>query len=285
MTERLVAGADFSGAKTVPNDTWLTVARLGNLGVEVYDVRHIGSHALAKELMATSFSAVGIDCPFSVPMEFIEFLAMKKPLASYQSWQELAQDLVFMPFEDFEAQVKAFKKEPKRFCDTKTSAPAISPLHRGNPSMIQMTFQGMRLLAMLDPAKFFVLPFQQAVPSGCAMIEVFPRAMLKTLGLPDTGYKSQEKKELDKMRTIRAEILNGMIDLRERKGLTYQKFPRLHVPPKLKHSFTESDHALDSLIACYASATYLAEPSLFADPLDGDNMDVLLEGWIYSPTI
>jgi hypothetical protein len=283
MTDKLVAGVDFSGAKTVPNDTWLTMARIGSLGVEVTEVRHVGSHALAKELAAVSLAAVGIDCPFSLPQPFIDFIAMKKPNPPFQSWQELAQELVFMPFEDFESAVKEFKKEPKRFCDTAVPAPALSPLHRGNPSMIQMTFAGMRMLAMLDPKKFYVVPFQDKIDFGCAVLEVYPRATLKALNLPDTGYKSAEKKDQDKVKAARTVILDGMINLREKKGLTYQKFPRLTVPGKFRHSLLESDHALDSLIACYCTAVYTFDPTLFADPFDANNMDVLLEGWIFNP--
>lgn len=285
MADKLVAGADFSGAKSVPNDTWLTLARVGELGMEVTDVRHVGAHALAKELSSTYLTAAGIDCPFSLPKAFIEFVAMKKVKSPYQDWQEIAQELVFMPFEEFEELVKQFKKEPKRFCDDKPIVPGISPLHRGNPSMIQMTFQGMRLLAMLDPKKFFVLPFQSSIPFTCAVIEVYPRAMLKTLGLPDTGYKSADKKEQDRVKAARTAILDGMINLREKKGLTYQKFPRLTVPGKFRHHFVDSDHALDSLIACYATATYIYAPDLFADALDANNLDVLLEGWIYMPVL
>lgn len=280
----MVAGADFSGAKTVPNDTWLTLARIGNLGVEVTDVKHVGAHALAKEISAAALAAVGIDCPFSLPASFIDFVAAKKLKSAYQSWQELAQELVFMPFEEFDAMVKEFKKEPKRYCDTAVNAPAISPLHRGGPSMVQMTFQGMRLLAMLDPARFYVLPFQDEIKNGCAVIEVYPRAMLKAMDLPDTGYKSQEKKDAEKVRAARATIFDGMVNLREKKGITYQKYPRLTVPAKFRHAFIESDHALDSLIACYCTAVFVSEPSLFTDPFSADNLDVLLEGWIYAPS-
>lgn len=285
MTDRLVAGVDFSGAKSVPNDTWMTTARVGNLGVEVTEVKHVGSHALAKELGAVKLAAVGIDCPFSLPQPFIDFMAMKKPTPPFQSWQEVAQDLVFMSFEEFEKLVKEFKKEPKRVCDGATPVPAISPLHRGNPSMIQMTFAGMRLLAMLDPAKFFVIPFQDSIPFGCAVMEVYPRAILKVLELPDTGYKSADKSEAEKVRAVRQRILNGMINLRERKGLTFAKFPRLTVPPKMQKHFVDSDHALDSLLACYCTAMYQYDQTLFADPLDANNMDVLLEGWIYTPRV
>lgn len=285
MSDLQVAGVDFSGAKTSPNNTWMTIARVGNLGVEVSDVRHVGSHALAKEIASTSLNAVGIDCPFSLPTEFIDFLAIKKLKASYQSWQELAQELVFMPFEEFEEVVKEFKKEPKRYCDQKAAVQAISPLHRGNPSMIQMTFQGMRLLAMLDPAKFFVMPFQSEIKGGIAVLEVYPRAILKVLALADTGYKSQEKKDQDRVKSLRGEIFDGLVNLREKKGITFQKFPRLTVPAKFRHGFIESDHALDSLIACYATAAYATDRNLFVDALEADNMDVLLEGWIYTPRL
>lgn len=282
MTDRLVAGVDFSGAKAVPNDTWMTTARVGNLGVEVTEVKHVGSHALAKELSSAQYAAVGIDCPFSLPQPFIDFLAMKKPVPPFQSWQEVAQELVFMPFEEFEKLVKEFKKEPKRVCDSAT-LPALSPLHRGNPSMIQMTFAGMRMLATLDPAKFFVLPFQDAIPFGCAVLEVYPRAILKALDLPDSGYKSADKAEQEKVRASRTRILNGLIGLREKKGLTFGKFPRLNVPPKMHKHFVDSDHALDSLVACYCTAAYVYDKTLFADPFDANNMDVLLEGWIFTP--
>jgi hypothetical protein len=65
--------------------------------------------------------------------------------------------------------------------------------------------------------------------------------------------------------------------------LTFAKFPRLNVPQKMHKHFIESDHALDSLVACYCTAMYHHDKTLFADPLDANSMDVLLEGWIYTP--
>ena len=282
MADQIVAGADFSGAKTQPNETWLTIAKAGGLGVEVLDIRRVGSHTLAAAVQENaSIKALGIDCPFSVPAEFASFLAAKRLRPDYQSWQELAQDVVFMTIDEFVQTAKEFKKEPKRYTDKTSVAPAQSPLHRANPSMIQMTFAGMRLLAMLDPARFFVLPFQKAVPLGCAVIEVFPRATLHALQLTEIGYKSQEKSEQERMQTTRANILSGLVTLREKKGISYQQYPRLSVAKKFEKLIIDSDHALDSLVACYTTACYLLSPQLFDDPFAADNLDVLVEGWIY----
>ena len=142
--EKLIAGVDFSGSKDVPNETWMAIGRLGNLGLEIFEVKKVGSHALTKELAShPTLSAVGIDCPFSVPVSFQEFLAQRAPRKDFQSWQEMAMHVVTMPQEEFMTAAKDFKKEPKRFTDTITKAPAQSPLHRGYPSMIQMTWHGM----------------------------------------------------------------------------------------------------------------------------------------------
>lgn len=284
MVEKLVAGVDFSGAKTVPNDTWIAFGRVGSLGLDINEITKVGSHALSKEVAAKSgLAAVGIDCPFSVPVDFIKFLAQKKLRKDYETWQELAQEIAFMSQEDFIATIKDFKKESKRLTDTLCVAPALSPLHRGNPSMVQMTYHAMRLLAMLDPKKFFVVPFQDKVPFGCPVIEVYPRALLKTLGLPDTGYKSQEKDDQEKVEAARERILHSLVSLRERKGITYQKFPKVTISKGCINQAIQSDHALDAILACYSTAVFLMEPSLFKDPLDTDNLDVLIEGWIYNP--
>lgn len=284
MSEVVIAGVDFSGSKTIPNDTWLTVGRIGSLGLEIMDVRKVGAHALGKELSENKIiQAVGIDVPFSLPVDFLEFMAAKTLRPNYQSWQEVAEQLVFMSFEDFQALVVEFKKEPKRHCDKSLVTPAQSPLHRGYPTMVQMTFQGIKLLATLDPKRFYVLPFQSAIPFGCAVIEIYPRETLRYFNLPNTNYKAKEKKDLEKAQVVRKQILDGLVAIREKKGLTFKDFPRFNMPKRFEHLVNESDHALDSIIACYATAMWKTAPQLFADPFDSDNLDVLLEGWIYAP--
>jgi hypothetical protein len=282
LTDKLIAGVDFSGATKVPNDTWLAHGRLSGWQFEIVEIRKVGSHALGAELARMHFSAAGIDCPFSLPAEFLDHLAATATRKDFQSWQEAAEHLVFTSFEDFLAAATAFKKEPKRLTDKAVKAPAVSPLHRGNPSMVQMTYQGMRLLAQLDPEKFYVLPFQQSHPDRCAVIEVYPRDFLRFLGLPETNYKSKTKKEEEEAQKVRRQILGGLIELKERRQISLKDFIRLAMKKEIEHQIVNSDHALDAVIAAYVTALFVAAPQHFADPFEAGDLNVLLEGWIYS---
>lgn len=279
-SERKVAGADCSGSKELPNETWLCLGTLSGNKLEISSIQKTGMHALGKELNAIKeLSAAGIDCPFSLPAEFMSFLAEELGQSAFQSWQQMAEQIVFMPFERFQELAKSFKKEVKRVTDKLSCAQALSPLHRGYPSMIQMTYHGIRMLASLDPTRFYILPFQEAIDGGVAVIEVYPRATLKCLGLPDSGYKSKDKKDKDKMQSARHKILHGINALAANDK--FKSCPKLVLPNKLEHLCVESDHALDALLACYATALWLDNPSNCADPYEADNADVLLEGWIY----
>ncbi|HEY9732446.1 MAG TPA: DUF429 domain-containing protein [Drouetiella sp.] len=287
MTGVLIAGIDFSGAKTVPNDTWIAAGSLTTMGLEVDEIRKVGSHKVAAEFTKPDicYSAVGIDVPFSLPSEFLVFMAEKLSKPEFQSWQEVAEQLVFMSFEQFMELVVEFKKEPKRVCDRAISKAAQSPLHRGNPSMVQMTYQGIRMLATLDPKLCAVLPFQDRVKNGTAILEVYPRQTLTSLGLPDSGYKSKDKKDKDAAHAVRRTIVENLVQIRERKGISHKDCPRLSVGPAARSAAMDSDHALDALVACYTIAMWHTAKDLFQDPLDLDQVEVLTEGWIYSPRV
>lgn len=100
MQETIIAGADYSGAKTVPNETWLAVGTLSPLGLEITSLKQCGSHKLALELNSIKeLSAVGLDFPFSLPAEFLEYLAKKLECESFQSWQSIVEKIAFVPFE------------------------------------------------------------------------------------------------------------------------------------------------------------------------------------------
>ncbi len=279
-SERKIAGADCSGSKEVPNETWLAQGVLNGNKLEITNIQKTGMHALGKELNAIAdLSAVGLDCPFSLPAEFLTFLATELQVEPFQSWQSMAEQIVFMPFERFQELAKTFKKEPKRVTDKLSCAQALSPLHRGYPSMLQMTYYGIRVLASLDPNRFYVMPFQETLEKGAAVIEVYPRATLKCLSLPDTGYKSKEKKDKDKMQSARHKIIHGLVGLQNNEK--YKNCPKLILNSKLEHLCVEIDHALDALLACYATALWQDKPSICKDPFDSNEADVLLEGWIY----
>ncbi len=279
----LVAGVDFSGAKTIPNDTWLVVGELGSLGLNILSVKNTGSHGLAAELDSIAdLRACGMDFPFSFPIEFLRFLARKLGVDEFEEWQQVAEKLVFMGYDTFKALVDEYEIEPKRFTDKLATRQAKSPLHQVNPSMVPMTFYGMRLLATLNPKKYFVLPFQDERGDGCAMIEVYPREILWLLDLPDRGYKGNDKKTREKAQILRRDIVNGLLNLRD-KGAKFSDCPRLGINNTLKGQIIASEHAVDALAACYAAALYFTQPKFFTDPLEPDNLSVLLEGWIYSP--
>ena len=281
----LVAGVDFSGAKTEPNETWLVVSELSSLGMQVKSVKRTGSQGLKKELDAIKdLSVVALDFPFSLPVEFLRFLERKLGKEEYQEWQEVAMQLVFMSYDEFEAMVEEYDIEPKRFTDKNCGRPAQSPLHRVNPSMVQMTYQGMRMLSSLDPNRYWIAPFNDPKPGTCAVLEVYPREILWLLALPDRGYKSRDKKNHEKSLALRKEIVDGLINLRERGDHRYETCPRLSMDNASKGQFIASDHALDALAACYGAAVFAQQKDLFPDPFDANNLNILLEGWIFAPS-
>ncbi len=277
---RKVVGAECSGSKEIHNETWLVIATLSGNKLEIASIQKTGMHALGKELNGLiDLAAVGLACPFSLPADFMSFLSNELEQPAFQSWQSLAEQIVFMSFDKFQELAKAFKKETKRVTDKLSCAEALSPLHPGSPSMLQLTYHCIRMLASLDPNRFYVLPFQERFEKGVAMIEVYPRATLKCLSLPDTGYKSKEKKDHDKMQSARHKILQGLLGLQSNDK--YKRCPRLVLNGKLEHQCVESDHAFDALLTCYGTALWLDYPACCADPFASDDNDVLLEGWIY----
>lgn len=284
MDSQIVAGADFSGARDVPNQTWLAVGHLDGLGLTLTALEQTGAHRLAADLSRLAgLRAVGLDFPFSLPADFMRFWSEKKGASQFQSWQEVVEHFVFASVDDLAAAVKELGKEPKRLTDNDYKGLAQSPLHRGNPSMVQMTLAGMKLLAGLDPSRFAVLPFAEPSASQCAVLEVFPRALLHLAGLPDTGYKNKEKKEQERVHAQRKQMIEKLVNLREKGGAAFREFPRLNLDKKLQHLAVESADALDAILCCYSAAIWLSAPALFRDPLDCDSEDVLLEGWIYAP--
>ncbi len=281
----LVGGVDFSGAKTVPNDTWLVTGEIGSLGLQIQSVKNTGAHALAKELSGLNeLRTIGMDFPFSLPVEFLKFLSKKLEKPEFEEWQNIAEALVFMNFEQFKQFADEYNIQGLRFTDSKSARVAKSPLHTANPSMIQMTFHGIRLLATLAPDKYSVLPFQDDDPKRCTIFEVYPREVLYILGLTDKGYKSgKDKKSQEKAHEVRKEIVSGLINLRERGNAKYQECPRLHIDNSIKGQIIASDHAVDALVACYCSALLFGNPKFFPDPWKVGNDNILLEGWIYGP--
>ena len=81
---------------------------------------------------------------------------------------------------------------------------------------------------------------------------------------------------------MRRQILNGLIELKERRQISLKEFVRLSLSKDLEHQAVSSDHALDAIICAYLTALFVTQRPLFTDPFDQDDDKVLLEGWIYS---
>lgn len=286
MNQTLVAGVDTSAAKEATGQTWLAVGRLDGLGLEVLELKKIGPHQIAAELSGPAqLKAAGLNFPFSLPADFIEVAAQAEPSKPFQSWQEVVEHFVFKSLDDYLAMTKQLKKESKRLTDADFPTLTQGLVQRGVPSTAaQLTHQGMKVLAGLNPAKFAVLPFHDASAESCSVIETFPRATLWCLDLPHVSYRSKEKKDTDKVQAQRRDIIKQLLELRERKGVTCKDCPRLTIDKSLQFQAVESAEALDAVISCYTTAIWLASPFLFGDPYDCDNENVLLEGWIYAPT-
>lgn len=282
MRDKVVAGVDFTGTKENPGETWLVVGRISNLGLELLEVKKSSSHALNQDLAPfKTLSALGVDCPLSLPAAFLSFLARKKTKKDYQSWQEVVEELVFTPFDEFSAIAKEFGKEAKRITDTAGGASSLSPLKRANPPLLHRTYHGMRTLASLDPARFFVLPFQDAIPFGCSIFEVQPKETLKYLGINEVSYVAKEKQDETVAENNRERLVQNLIKAREKKALTMKDFPALVVQKNFMHNFRHNDRAVDALISCYTTAMFTAAPAHFDDPFNSDAIEVLLEGWVY----
>lgn len=282
----LVGGVDFSGAKTVPNDTWLVTGILEARDLHINSVKNTGSHGLAKELDGLKeLSCLAMDFPFALPVEFLKFLARKLEKDEFQEWQDAAEPLMFMDFEQFKQHVDEYGIAAMRHTDSNALRVAKSPLNTGNPSMVQMTFYGMRMLATLNPEKYALLPFQEdkrgKVP--CNVIEIYPRELLYIFGLPDQGYKTKDKKNQEKAHAVRKEIVDGLLHLKDANGDKFHDCPRLHIENSLKGALLAHDHTVDALVACYGAALYHSMPKLFDDPWDFGDENMLVEGWIYAP--
>lgn len=283
MPDQFVVGCDYPAANTAPHQVFLAKASLGSLGAEIIELRKVDSHKLPPELVQMqSLTALGIDIPFSLPGDFLRFVANKCEKPEFQSWQEVIETLVFIDFAFFQKLVEEFGQDAKRFAEQAQGKVGQSLLAKGNVANLQTAFQGMRTLASLDPKRFSVLPLQSPQKGTCMVLETSTRSMLDCLGLPTSGYRGKDANK-QKSLELRREILTGILELRERKGAEYAKFPRLSMDKKLVHTTCESEHALDAVISCYAACLWVLKPELFANPFDVDNEDVLLEGWIYVP--
>ena len=164
--------------------------------------------------------------------------------------------------------------ELKRSGDARHFPESYSPLHRVNPNMVPMTFEGIRLLHRLshnDPKRWHVPPLQPTGQSAytVTLLELMPGAFLKSVGLPYKGYKKGRcASELRETITDSLESASGI------------PLPNLEAVRMGCHA---SDDFLDAVVAAVGAAYWAEDKDRFRHPQPDELELARLEGWIYVP--
>ena len=306
MAERTIVGVDFSGAgeDTDVGNTWITTGYIEtedtnelNRGMAILESCHpVSREKLAEKLKALPDDAVAaLDFPFSVPIAFAEYLGHPESEMPVL-WQ--AVSTIAGERDGFLARRDKFVEgngELLRAGDLHVPG-CYSCLHKSNPNMVPMTFQGMRLLNKLwEKTTCQVPPLEVEGHDGAVLLEVMPGAALEAYELPDKGYKGGQD-ALNKRR----EILRGLC---KNSGVNVLDL----------HAFRDeamfADHALDSIVAAVTAARWVMDESgnAFRKPSDSHTVAAALakykgkrsispgidqltekeaarqEGWIYVP--
>ncbi|MBU6455131.1 MAG: DUF429 domain-containing protein [Cyanobacteria bacterium REEB67] len=328
MTATTIIGADYSAARSDPNPTWLAAGRFEGAALVIYKLENVGSARLAAELLILKNSsqtlAAGLDFPFSWPQAFLDWARRSGRSLEQTDFEQMealaALYRLEMGKETYKKMGKEMGKEPRRRTDDLIRPRAQSPLHRINPGMLKMTWQGGRLLNELRGGGFMIAPFDGA-PSVKAReaaepgekagakagekaganatkshpywaFEVYPAATLLALSLPCQKYKGRSAEAIA-LREMILEALQAPAALNKLHTLTSgaKTLPGLSFAPNAATNLLDlarcSDDALDALLACYSTALALLFPALTGPgsilPDDETASAAAAEGWIYSP--
>lgn len=295
-------GCDYSAAAAQPNATWLAEGVIQDEAtatgdIEIVRLENVGSHKLADALLALTDAnsgpsnpaqspvAVGLDFPFSLPLPLARILLAKQ--SSAPSWLELAEFVAGHSYEEFQKLVQDARLplggEIKRVADTLTDPKGQSPMHQINPGMLKMTWQGMAMLLTLFKHGLTIEPFGNngaGAPASAQVYEVYPAAILKTLGLPYRKYKGRTTEAIE----LRRQILNGLADGALRSVNCYGQSPARLVLTEIAYAEAlRSDDALDAVIAALGAAYTRMKPNETGPRGHISRELIELEGWIYVP--
>ncbi len=289
MAERTILGVDFSGAEK-SNGTSVTNGVLRDTVLELKSCDHLSPkrdvalNELEQQLCdLPKNSVVAIDFPFSVPRAFAERLV---PGASRMTevWNSVVTPEYsrYSQFDDLRNRFVARHGEVMRRGDANFGGP-FSPLHAVNPSMLQMTYYGMRMLHRLRKAGFRVPPLPDDGCDGPILLETMPGVLLRTFGLPAENYKNPNKTNKGNPKMVRREILDGLED---KSGVTLKNLD------DIRKKCLDNHDRLDSLVASVGGALWAMDKSKdksqFITPRESippsEELEAArLEGWIYAP--
>ena len=270
-----IVGVDFSGHRDDRN-TWVARGRLES-GAElrldsVQPARRADLHDLLTTLPMPA--VVALDFPFGVPAEFAADLSPKRPP---RAMPDLWRTVSGMSAGDFLAARDRFvaaSGEMKRSGDARHFPESYSPLHRANPNMLPMTYEGIRLLHRWReefPRRWHVPPLEPPAPPArtVTLLELMPGAFLKAVGLPCKGYKKGRRAP-----ELREEITGA---LAAASGI---RLPNLGSARMGCHA---SDDFLDAVVAAVGAARWAQGSDCFRHPRPAELALARLEGWIYVP--
>ena len=281
-----IIGVDFSGSKK-NNTTAVTSAVLRNNILQVTDCHPLESKLDSAESLLRKLleglhkdSVVAMDFPFSIPKDaaalfpepFIPgFATMPDLWRTATEIDDLDKFAKLPPVKDHATTMRHGDKQLK-------NPNPIPPLKAaGNPTLLHMTFHGMKMLHRLreaHPRSFHIPPLSRGGRTGPVLLETNPGTVLSNLDLHYKSYKGKRKGVGKK----RNEILTGMKTIR---GLT------LRMAPEFRYECLANDDCLDSLVAAVVAALWKKDKSkgksTFRTPSKSQLSDAKLEGWIYVP--
>jgi hypothetical protein len=265
-----ILGVDFSGAQA-DNNTWLAQGLLDAGGLTLHSCRAVSRGELTSILSSLAGPAVAaLDFPFSVPLGFAR--CWQPEAASMPQIWAAAAAMELGRFMTLRDAFVARWGEPKRHCDT-YHPESFSCLHKVNPNMVPMTFQGMRMLDKLWASGCAVPPLEPQYAGNPVMLEAMPGAALRAMGLPFKGYKNGKRAQ-----ELRQRILEGL--------------PlRSHMPVGNLEEFSAlclaSHDCLDAVVAAVVAALWAGNPAVFRHPPKAGHGQLdpttLIEGWLYAP--
>ena len=281
-----IMGVDFSGARDEKKSaTWLAQGRLEGNAFNLETCHPIIRADLTAWLRDLNEPAVvGMDFPFSVPVEFAQFCHRQIPgifpdggempglwaAADNTEWQE------FLGLREQFMVQHAYL--PMRMCDPPT---AYSPLQKAPINMVPMTFRGMLLLngifAGQTANSVLVLPLAAPRPGvgpyTTTLLEVMPGVTLRRLNLLPAynGYKGG-RYALEN----RQAILTALPNLVEQRGLNLAGLPYA-----LTQTCRANDDALDAVVAAITAALWSIGVPSRIEPAECPLAP--LEGWMYEP--
>ena len=270
-----IVGVDFSGHRDDRN-TWVARGRLDSGGALRLDSVQPARRVDVRDLLTTlpTPAVVALDFPFGVPAGFAADLSPNRPPRAMPGLWRTVSGMNAGDFLAARDRFVAENGEIKRAGDTRHFPESYSPLHRVNPNMLPMTYEGIRLLHRWreeDRQRWHVPPLEPPPwpARAVTLLELMPGAFLKAVGLPYKGYKKGRR----------------AAELREKITAVLADASGIPLPDldSVRMGCHAHDDFLDAVVAAVGAACWAAGSERFRHPRPDELALARLEGWIYVP--